>query len=46
LNHQFITQHAVVDHGSDYIATYMQSKLTLGKEKREKMRKGKQKKEN
>ena len=29
LYQQFITRHVVVDCGSDYIATYMHSKLTL-----------------
>ena len=29
LNQQFITWHVVVDCGSDYVATYMHSKLTL-----------------
>jgi len=28
LNQQFITRRAVADRGSDYVATYMQSKLT------------------
>ena len=41
LNQQFITWCTVADRGSDYIATYMQIKLTL----RYKKRKGKQKKE-
>ena len=46
LNQQFITWHTVADCGSDYVTTYMQSKLTWnykkGKEKemkREKERK-------
>ena len=37
-NQQFITQHTVADCGSDYIATYMQSKLTLNYKRKEKKR--------
>ena len=47
LNQQFITWCAVADRGSDYVATYMQSKLTLNykrKEKKRKEKKGKDKK--
>ena len=46
LNQQFITWHMVADRGSDYVTTYMQSKLTWNykkgkgmKMKREKERK-------
>ena len=39
LNQQFITWHVVVDHGSDYVATYMQSKLTLRYNRERKKRK-------
>jgi len=35
-----------VDFGGDFVAPFMQGKLTLKKGKREKMRKEKQKKEN
>ena len=38
LYQHFITWRAVADRGSDYIATYMQSKLTLNYKRKEKKR--------
>ena len=45
LNQQFITQHTVVDRGSDYVATYMQSKLTLKYKRKEKKKQKTQRKQ-
>ena len=48
LNQQFITQRMVADCDSDYVATYMQSKLTWNykKEKEKEMKREKERKTN
>ena len=46
LYQQFITQHAVADCGSDYITTYMQSKLISKYKRKEKRRQEKKEAEN
>ena len=46
LNQQFITWHMVADHGSDYITTYMQSKLTLKYKRKDEGKKGRKESKN